>query len=165
MSSLESGPSTSPYGEITPYDPTKVAGYDRLVERLGEIPTDTPADVLSSTIDASEESSPLFDQLTAERAGKSEIAPADSSVEASSSRIAALLRGGAELADSSSERWNDAKTRARTKLRGFGRAALRAKTATVELSVGTGLLAANKGLELADRADDAMFRSIETTSS
>ncbi|MGB3946215.1 MAG: hypothetical protein WBK76_05260 [Candidatus Saccharimonadales bacterium] len=147
----------SPFGEITPYDPTKVAGYEQLMGRFGDTGDTSveasPEDPLTAPIEDTSESSPLFDELMAERTA----APAESSVGVSSSRLADLLRKGADRADAAAERWDDTKDRAKTKLRGFGRAALRAASATGEFTVGAGMQVANKGLELADRADAAFL--------
>jgi hypothetical protein len=161
MSISERSPSPTPLDEYNPSEePTQDTNHARLIARLGELPA---ADDLSvAELDVSNESdSPIYEQLLAEATDTHETAPTVSSVETSSSRLATLLRKGAEVADSSAESWEATKVKAKGKLRGFGRAALRAKTATVELGVGASLLAANKGVELAQKADESLTRTIE----
>ena len=161
MPTSERSPVSSAFGEITPYDPTKVAGYSKLVERLGPQPETMTTDALDGDYVDTGESSPIFDDLV-ENGLESSDEPAESVVDASSSRLAELLRRGANGADAAAERWDDTKDRAKKKLRLFGRSALRAATATGEFTLGAGVLAANKGLELADRADAAVISAAES---
>lgn len=95
----------------------------------------------SYSIPESNEESPIFAQLKAEQAGSVETTSSQSNVDQSASRIGNLLRGTAAVADATSEKLSDGKEFAKSKLRSFGRAALRAARASRELSAGARVLA------------------------
>ena len=99
-------------------------------------------------------------------------------------RFADRVENGAHRADRATELASDGKEYAKNKLRGAGRAALRAgkasahatsriasataevasrsAIATAEFAVGTGVITGQKGLELADRADAAVIGKVES---
>ncbi len=108
-----------------------------------------------------EMSSPIYDRLMAEQTGNTAAEPAESNVDQSASRIGNLLRGGADVADTASEKLTDTKEYAKSKLRSLGRAALRAARATRELGAGVKAIATEKALDVADRVDMAAQRGVE----
>jgi hypothetical protein len=106
-------------------------------------PLDSPEDIAVDTnsVDA-DEPSPIYDELMAEQ--NESVVESDAStsnVDRSASRIGNLLRGSGDLADSASEKLSDTKERAKSTLRGFGRAALRVARASRELGAGAKVLA------------------------
>jgi len=127
-----------------------------------ELPTvSETADTESYAATESANESPIFAQLMAERTGNTVTEPGESNVDQSASRVGNLLRGSADLADSASERLTDTKEYAKTKLRSFGRAALRAARAGREFGAGVKAIATEKALDVADRVDIAAQRGAE----
>jgi hypothetical protein len=151
----------APIGAETsaPATPVHVENVEGKLATLREL---SDAGSEPSTPVEAEESSPIFDQLTAEQNGTAvEIDPSASNVELSTSRIGNLLRNSGDLADNASEKLSDTKELAKTKLRSFGRAALRAARASRELGAGVKAIATEKALDVADRVDAAAMRGVE----
>jgi hypothetical protein len=175
MSTMERSP-FSLSGDVEPWDPSQVSGNlaDRLAaaRRLSGSEESVPE---TADVDAfdSDESSPIYEQLMAEQSVDSAEATAevdstpDTMITATSrvgrllQRISDRIENGAERADRTSEVARDLSDTAKVKIRGIGRVAARVGVATGEFAAGSALYAANKGLELADRADAAVLNAVD----
>ena len=124
------------------------------------------------------------EQIDALYADQTPIDTATSPIGRLMQRFADRVENGAHRADRTTELASDGKEYAKNKLRGAGRAALRAgkasahatsriasataevasrsAIATAEFAVGTGVITGQKGLELADRADAAVIGKVES---
>lgn len=129
-------------------------------QNFADAEPETPDALFGDYVDANE-STPTYDSMI-DSMVESREQSTESSVDTSSSRLADLLRRGADGIDSSSERWENTKDRAKKKIRLFGRATLRAATASGEFALGTGMIVANKSVELSDRADAAVLSAVES---
>lgn len=124
-------------------------------------PDDDP--LFGEYVDTDETSTPTYDGMKESTVeSNAETQPEESNLERSSSRLANLLRSSARGVETTAEKWDDTKSRARTRLGRIGRAALSFAVAGGELAEGVRTVATDKMLEFADRADDKLFNAVDS---
>lgn len=136
---------------------------EQIIDEPETVEATADTDALFGDIDVTD-SSPMFEQMVNEytETGVEVSADPSTTVEQSSSRLAELLRSGANGVEVTAEKWDDTKDRAKKRLGLIGRAALRIAGAGRELAVGVRVVAAEKALNVADRADDALFNAVDS---